>query len=231
MKSLITIAVALAIMNVTFAQAPTSGNFVFNSFSGLSCAGANTQSIFSAEDSSCWDLSSLFGLYAEATDFSNHIVAVNTYAAAGCTGNSASSNVVCDGTCQPSGADTSFTCNYSDFPDMAHANYTYYSDLECATVSIPNRGYNATDCWVLDGLDSGFPTEWNSTTQNVTFSTWGNQNCGRFASAGSPGLQLTCDGNCHHDDLHAGSYQCTYSNSAKLVVSLIITFVLMLVLA
>ena len=108
---------------------------------------------------------------------------VAAYTTAGCTGNSTVMTFICDGTCNPAGETTSFTCNYSNYP-AASTNYTHFSDLNCADVDVNSTIYNSTQiCWNLGGSDSGFPNDYNATSMVVTMGYYQTPNCFYFADS------------------------------------------------
>ena len=234
MKSLIAFAFALALMNVANAALPASGQFVVNFFGTDSfCTGSQDQTILPVAASNCWDLTNTFGVYVTATDYINNGINVSSHAS-NCTDEiTANTTLVCDGTCATPDSANYMTCNYSNFPSTGLTNYTSFTDSNCTTVGLDSVVYNATTqvCWTLDGSDSAFPTDYNSTSMVASILSYTDTTCGGFTSASGTAGSLVCDGTCQPDIYATGSYQCSYSNSAKLVASLIVTFALMLILA
>ena len=230
MLHFITLSLALALINKVNSQIPTTGNFILSSFQSKNCTGPFHQGVYSINNANCWDTSSLYGMYTQATGYSSNILSTMTYATVGCTGNSTTMDIKCDGSCVPASQSVSFSCLYSNYPS-GNTNYTLFSDSVCSIVK-NSTTYNPTQyCWTLDGMDSAFPTYYNSTSKTVSILSYPDLICGQFASNSGTFGTLTCDGTCQADVFSASYYECSYSNSAKLVASLIVTFVLMLILA
>ena len=234
MKSLIALAFSLALMNVANAALPTSGHFVMNYFgTNSSCSVSQSQNILPVA-SDCWDLSSQFQVYLTATDYDSNQISVSAYTNSTCDGDvNANLNITCDGSCASPDGTNYATCLYSNFPSTGLTNYTYYTDSNCTTVGLNSTLYNATSqvCWRLDDTDSAFPNDYNSTSKVVSVLSYVlDTTCGGLASNLGNAGSLVCDGTCQ-PDAYGGFYQCSYSNSAKLVASLIVTFALMLILA
>jgi hypothetical protein len=232
MKSLIALAFALALMNVANAALPASGHFVMNYFGNNdTCADSESQLLLPVA-SNCWDMSSLFGVYLTATDYTSDEISVGIYSNSTCAGDAMlNETLMCDGSCSVMD-EYYYSCHYSNFPSTGLTNYTQYTDSNCTTVGLDSVVYNATSqvCWGLDETSSAFPNDYNSTSNVVSILSYSDTNCGGMASYLGTAGSLVCDGTCQADAL-SGSYQCSYSNSAKLVASLIVTFALMLILA
>jgi hypothetical protein len=240
----------LAFLFVSFiasAAVPTTGLFYFSYFTDDTCTTLstidtpNTKSYMASNV--CWDYTPSTGSY-NPTGYTSATgtLDVNVYTDAACTTANASptGTIMCDGSCNSSPIDgTSYTCLYSDVPTNVTFTFASFTSTGCVTANAsPTTSgtyTSANQCWPLPSTYSFFPTMWTSAGTTLTaYEFLQSSSCANFGvgnvSTPATTVSIMCDGACHTDIGSSSSYTCSYSNSAKLIFSLIVSFGIMLVL-
>ena len=226
---------------------PTTGSFYFSYFTDGTCTTLssidipNTKSYMASN--ACWEYTPSTGSY-NPTGYTSatETLDVNIYTDANCTTANASptGTLICDGSCNTSPIDgASYTCLYSDIPTNGTFTFASFNSTGCvignASPTTSGIYTSANQCWPLPSTYSIFPTIWTSAGTTLTAYEFSqSSSCDNFGvgnvSTPATTVSIICDGTCHTDTGSASSYACSYSNSAKLIFSLIVSFGIMLVL-
>lgn len=226
---------------------PTTGYFYFSYFTDGTCTALstidtpNTKSYMATN--ACWDYTPSTGSFKPtAYTTASATLDVEVYTDAACLTANASptSTLMCDGTCDTNPIDGAhYTCLYNNIPTNASFVFASYNSTGCLTSNAnpatSGTYFSSIQCWPLPDTYSIFPTTWTFAQNTLTAFEFSQSNtCANFGTGNvstmANTVSITCDAECHNDIGSNSSYICSYSNSAKLIFSLIISFGIMLVL-
>ena len=249
MNYLVSFALTIACLNLILVTStvPVLGSFYFSYFTDDTCAteitaGVGTPATISYQaTSACWTYTNSVGSMTP-TDWAANVLTVNDYTDAACAtaATPATQTLKCDTTCNQNALDsTYYTCLYNNVPAAASVTFAGYPGVGCDTPSalyssVYTSASTSTPCWPLTTTYSIFPNTWTASTS--TFTAYGfsaSNTCGDFSTGfvtATPTVSIVCDAACHTNEGSQTSYLCVYSSSSKLIISLVLSFAIMLIL-
>jgi hypothetical protein len=235
-----TLAIACVSLIAATSTVPTTGSFFVTSFgTSATCASASVDTTLQfAATATCLDTSSTVGGSFTTSSWDGKTLGVSAYSTSDCSGTADSTitTLTCDGSCSQVGTSGNYAaCVYSNIPTTSAVLFGDFTGAVCgaANLDTSRTGFytTANPCWSLSSTYSVLPTAWNGSTQTfdvLEFS--GSSACNSATSTAVPTASIKCDGKCHAEADSTTSYMCTYLSSAKLIVSLVLSFAIMLIL-
>lgn len=254
MNYLISFALAFACFSLIAAtpNPPTTGFFYINTFTDNACATAVTDhstptvKYSATAASSCWTYTGVNNVYLKATDYTAPTLSVTDYTDNLCTVEATTAPLTqqftCDSSCNQNEYDDNwYTCLYSAVPSAAKVDLATYTGAECVATSLIGTTSTtpdtlATPCWTFDTTHNIFPISWTPSTSTLSaYEFSSSKACGVSMDSTTPAtvtptVGIVCTGKCNLHTLSGNSYVCTYNSSAKLIISLVLSFAIMLIL-
>jgi hypothetical protein len=236
----LTLAIACVSLIAATSSVPSTGSFYLSGYGTSStCASASYTGTYTyAATSSCWDAGIILSESFKTSSWDGKSLGVSAYSTTDCSGTADTTvtTLTCDGSCSQVGTSGNYAaCVYSDVPTTSFVLFGGFSGEVCGASNVnlaTTRFYNPSDtCWALSSTYSVLPTSWNGSTQTFEALEYSaSVDCSSVPTTAVPKVSIKCDGKCHADTASTTSYMCTYLSSAKLIVSLVLSFAIMLIL-
>ena len=241
MKHLITLALTIVAINLACAQLPTTGNFIYSNYTSTNntCSGNLIITAVNAASTTCVNVGSQ-SFNNSGFNLTSNVLTNLQFNEKSC----ASASVVaenttfpCEGSCQNFGG-VDLTCLYQNITSDATFSYGTFLDSNCTKSIMTWTNYTSANyCWASSNTTSFFPTSFVQSNRVLSYNAYPAANCNNLSGKSYTANSITCNSTCLRDPVTTTQYyRCsnpssTYStNSAKLIVSLILTFAMMLIM-
>jgi len=211
---------------------PANGKLEFSVFPGQNCIpGAELPAIiFPVTISNCLTLLDLYSINVLSYVEASNKMTVDVFQTKDCTGNKVSTNIEIglDGTkCNeglqlPDIGAVGYKIKLSTISSEGEISLTTYEENDCTTQKATSQTKATDICLSFSATTSFTPLTWNSGSKSISgYSYNGSNTCTPYNSNVSAPANLVCDGTCKAYLTNKAYYKCEYSNSYKLVFSML----------